>query len=49
MAEPVARIRPFQASDYKVVRLAIGKANMEPLAVANRRGQRSDHLFLSTP
>jgi hypothetical protein len=39
MAEPVARIRPFQASDDKVVRFAIGKANMESLAVANRRGK----------
>ena len=39
MAEPVACIRPFQASDDKVVRFAIGKANMESLAVANRRGQ----------
>lgn len=38
MAEPVARIRPFQASDDKVVRFAIGKAHMESLAVANRRG-----------
>lgn len=39
MAEPVARIRPFQASDDKVVRFAIGKAHMESLAVANRRGE----------
>lgn len=39
MAEHIARIRPFQASDDKVVRLAIGKANMESLAVANRRGE----------
>jgi hypothetical protein len=47
MAEHVARIRPFQASDDKVVRLAIGKANMESLAVANRRGEStSPHYML---
>jgi hypothetical protein len=49
MAEPVARIRPFQASDDKVVRFAIGKANMESLAVANRRGSHlSLGLFYTT-
>jgi len=37
MVEPVARIRPFQPSDDKLVRFCIGKANMEPLAVANFR------------
>ena len=47
MAEPVARIRPFQASDDKVVRFAIGKANMESLAVANRRGRTSFTLSIS--
>jgi hypothetical protein len=39
MAQPVARIRPFQSSDDRVVRFAIGKANMESLAVANSRGK----------
>ncbi|KAI0732348.1 hypothetical protein C8Q72DRAFT_144638 [Fomitopsis betulina] len=35
MVAPVARIRPFQLSDDKVVRFIAGKAAMEPLAVAN--------------
>lgn len=39
MVEPIARIRPFQASDDKLVRFTIGKATMESLAVANRRGK----------
>ncbi|KAG6812494.1 hypothetical protein H0H92_002601 [Tricholoma furcatifolium] len=37
MAEREAQIRRFQASDEKLVRFSIGKAAMEPLAVANRR------------
>ena len=47
MAEPVACIRPFRASDDKVARFAIGKANMESLAVANRRGQSQPSLLSS--
>ena len=38
MVEPVARIRPFQASDDANVRFAIGKGSLESLAVANRKG-----------
>jgi hypothetical protein len=38
MVEPVARIRLVQSSDDKALVFAIGKANMEPLAVANFRG-----------
>ncbi|OBZ79341.1 hypothetical protein A0H81_00752 [Grifola frondosa] len=37
MAEPTARIRTVELSDQKLVRFMIGKATMEPLAVANRR------------
>jgi len=37
MVEPVAHIRAFEASDDKQVRFVIGKANLESLAVANRR------------
>ncbi|KZT06924.1 uncharacterized protein LAESUDRAFT_749833 [Laetiporus sulphureus 93-53] len=37
MAMPVARIRPFQPSDEKLVHFMIGKANMDALAVANRQ------------
>jgi hypothetical protein len=39
MPEPMGRIRSFQPSDDKEVRFIIGQANMEPLAVANQRGQ----------
>ena len=38
MAPRDAKIRRFEPSDDKVVRFAIGKAAMESLAVANRRG-----------
>jgi hypothetical protein len=38
MAE-VARIRPFVPSDDKTVRFLIGKANIESLSAANRRGK----------
>ncbi|KAH9835599.1 uncharacterized protein C8Q71DRAFT_87665 [Rhodofomes roseus] len=37
MATPAARIRPFQPSDDKDVRFIVGKAAMEPLAVANMK------------
>ena len=37
MVEPVARIRPVEAGDRKLALFAIGKAEMEPLAVANRK------------
>jgi hypothetical protein len=40
MVEPIARIRPFVLSDDKLVRFLIGKANMESLAVANRKGKQ---------
>ena len=39
MVQPVARIRPFQVSDDKDVRFAIGKGSLESLAVANRKSQ----------
>ena len=39
MVQPVARIRPFQISDDKDVRFAIGKGSLESLAVANRKSQ----------
>lgn len=41
MTEHVARIRPYRASDERVVRFALGKSNLESLAVANHRGARS--------
>ena len=50
MVEPVARIRPFQISDDKDVRFALGKGSLESLAVANRKGQNTIHyiyLFLT--
>lgn len=50
MVEPVARIRAFEASDDKQVRFVIGKANLESLAIANRRGVSAislNHQFLS--
>ncbi|KII93518.1 hypothetical protein PLICRDRAFT_101986 [Plicaturopsis crispa FD-325 SS-3] len=37
MVEPNARIRLYEPADNKQVRFALAKANMEPLAVANRR------------
>ncbi|KAH9937645.1 uncharacterized protein B0H18DRAFT_971585 [Fomitopsis serialis] len=37
MVTPVARIRAFQPSDDKDVRFIVGKAAMEPLAVANMK------------
>jgi len=39
MVQPTARIRPYEPSDDKEVRFIIGKTNMEPLAVANQRGE----------
>ena len=39
MTDSTTQIRPIQQSDDKFVRFAIGKACMEPLAVANRRGR----------
>lgn len=39
MAEAIARIRPYEQGDDKVVRFCVGKANMEPLAVANQLGE----------
>ena len=51
MVEPVARIRPFQASDDTIVRFVIGKGSLESLAVANRKGWSRVHchyyLFLT--
>ena len=38
MADDSARIRRCEAADEKLVRFAIGKAALEPLAVANRLG-----------
>ncbi|KAI0374219.1 hypothetical protein BV20DRAFT_961323 [Pilatotrama ljubarskyi] len=37
MVEPVARIRPVEAADEKLVRFMVGKAEMEPIAIANRK------------
>lgn len=37
MVEAVARLRPYQTSDDKQVRFAIGKANFGQLASANIR------------
>ena len=44
MVEPVARIRPVQLADQKLVRFMIGKAGMEPIATANRRSESSERL-----
>jgi len=38
MAELVAQIRPFRPEDTRDVTFAIGKSNMELLAVANTKG-----------
>ena len=46
MVQPVARIRPFQVSDDKDVRFAIGKGSLESLAVANRKSQQNLFPFL---
>ncbi|RDX55914.1 hypothetical protein OH76DRAFT_1370484 [Lentinus brumalis] len=37
MVEPVARIRPVELADQRLVRFLIGKAGMEPIATANRK------------
>ncbi|GBE78278.1 hypothetical protein BKA93DRAFT_737280 [Sparassis latifolia] len=37
MVEPVARIRPYELRDRKLVRFMLGKGGMEPLTVANRQ------------
>ncbi|KAL1951998.1 hypothetical protein VTO73DRAFT_1147 [Trametes versicolor] len=37
MVEPAARIRPVEVADRKLVLFAVGKAEMEPIAVANRK------------
>jgi hypothetical protein len=39
MTDRTTQIRPLQQSDDKFVRFAIGKAWLEPLAIANRRGK----------
>ncbi|KAK7463630.1 hypothetical protein VKT23_005569 [Stygiomarasmius scandens] len=46
MAELVAQIRPFRPEDTKDVTFAIGKSNMELLAVANTKG--IFHIFTLT-
>ena len=38
MSVPNAQIRPYRPDDNKVVKLALGKAHTEGLAVANQRG-----------
>ncbi|THV04894.1 hypothetical protein K435DRAFT_826698 [Dendrothele bispora CBS 962.96] len=38
MPAPIAQIRPFRVEDAKDVTFAIGKANMQLLAVANTKG-----------
>ncbi|KAI0669948.1 hypothetical protein C8Q78DRAFT_1154555 [Trametes maxima] len=37
MVEPTARIRSVQTADEKLVRFIVGKSEMEPIAVANRK------------
>ncbi|KAH9946663.1 hypothetical protein B0H21DRAFT_693303 [Amylocystis lapponica] len=37
MVQPIASIRPYELKDLKMMRFIIGKAQMEPLAVANRK------------
>ncbi|OSD03483.1 hypothetical protein PYCCODRAFT_1451615 [Trametes coccinea BRFM310] len=37
MIESVATIRPVEASDQKRIRFVVGKAEMEPIAIANRK------------
>lgn len=39
MPQPTAEIRLYKATDEKLARFMIGKASMESLAVANRRGE----------
>jgi hypothetical protein len=38
MVEHEAVIRPYRSDDEKLVKFTVGKAIMEALAVANRRG-----------
>ncbi|KAI0662775.1 hypothetical protein C8Q70DRAFT_1128887 [Cubamyces menziesii] len=37
MVEPVAKIRPVTLADQKLIRFMVGKAEMEPIAIANDR------------
>ncbi|KAI0757047.1 hypothetical protein C8Q80DRAFT_1265030 [Daedaleopsis nitida] len=37
MGEPIARIRPVEVADQKLLLFTIGKAGMEPIATANRK------------
>ncbi|KAI9063017.1 hypothetical protein FKP32DRAFT_1592982 [Trametes sanguinea] len=37
MVEPAAKIRPVEVSDQKRIRFVVGKAEMEPIAIANSR------------
>jgi hypothetical protein len=39
MADATAKIRPYTASDRKLVVFKIGKSNMEALAVANSKSK----------
>lgn len=41
MALPTVRIRLVEERDQKLVRFLVGKSNMECLAVANSRGERT--------
>ncbi|CDO75258.1 hypothetical protein BN946_scf184967.g11 [Trametes cinnabarina] len=37
MVQPVAKIRPAEVSDQRRIRFVVGKAEMEPIAIANRK------------
>ncbi|KAI8995581.1 hypothetical protein BD414DRAFT_435611 [Trametes punicea] len=37
MVEPLAKIRPVEVGDQRLVRFMVGKAEMEPIAIANRK------------
>ena len=42
MVEPVAKIRPVTLADQKLIRFMVGKAEMEPIAIANDRRKSCD-------
>lgn len=48
MADQGARIRRFAKDDNKLIHFTVGKATMEPLAVANRKGTRHYALIYWT-
>ena len=49
MVDNSARIRQYEPNDERLVRFVLGKATLEPLTVANRRGTFGTFHYTATP